>query len=98
MNTICILKGGPMLKISVGGKVIEFESHPYCGPNILKRNGEPLEKQPEDFLNAASLWVQQGKRMENGLCRWDHEPEDIVEHLGGKHWKIVGQKPARRGE
>ena len=78
----CVDCGGPMLKISVGGKVIEFEMHPYCGPNILNRKGEPLKHQPADFLMAASLWAQQGQRMEYGLCRWDHPPKEIVKHLG----------------
>lgn len=92
--------GGPMLKISVGGKVFEFEMHWYCGPTLLNAKGEPIDlnKHPKAFLEAVSLWAKQGKRMENGLCRWDHEPEEIREHLGGRHWKIVGYHPAKRGE
>lgn len=86
-----------MLKISVGGKVIEFEMHPWCGPTILKRNGEPLKEQPMPFLEAASLWAQQGQRMEDGLCRWDHPPKEITKHLGGRYWKIVGYEPAVKG-
>lgn len=89
--------GGPMLKIFVKGKIIEFEMHPYCGPNILNKRGEPLANQPVDFLKAASLWAQQGKRMENGLCRWDHEPELITKHLGGRHYLLIGEKPPKRG-
>lgn len=61
-----------MHKISVGGKIYEFEMHPYCGPNILNRNGEPLKHQPLDFLEAASLWAQQGQMVDGGLCRWEH--------------------------
>ena len=92
----CVDCGGPMLKISVGGKVIEFEMHPYCGPNILNRKGEPLANQPDDFLTAASLWAQQGQRMEDGLCRWDHPPKEILKHLGGRHWQILGyEKPVK---
>ncbi len=96
---IHISMGGPMRKISVGGRIIEFEMHPYCGPNILhKRTGEPLANQPMDFLHAASLWHQQGQRIdENGLCVWFHDPEDILEHKGGRHYLIVGQKPAKEG-
>lgn len=86
-----------MLKISVGGRIIEFEMHPYCGPNILNKRGEPSEKQPMDFLKAASLWAQQGKRMEDGLCRWDHEPKPIKRHLWGNNWEIVGWEPVERG-
>lgn len=94
---VCILAGGPLLNISVGGRIIEFEMHPYSGPHILDRNGNPLKHQPADFLKAASLWAQQGQRMEDGLCRWDHEREPIAEHLGGRHWKVTGYEDARRG-
>ncbi len=86
-----------MLKISVGGEIIDFEMHPNCGPNILDRNGRPLNRQPHDFLHAASLWAQQGKRMENGLCRWDHEPKMITKHLGGRRYKLVGYEHPMRG-
>lgn len=98
MKLLHISLGGPMRKISVGGKVIEFEMHPYCGPNILKRNGEPLKHQPMAFLEAASLWAQQGEKIdEQGLCIWFREPKEILQHLGGKHWKLVGYEPAERG-
>ena len=95
---MCVLAGGPMRKISVGGKIYEFEMHPYCGPTILNRKGSPAAIQPRDFLHAASQWAQQGERMEGDLCRWDHEPKEILKHLGGRHWKLVGYEPAVRGE
>ena len=94
----CVLVGGPMLKISVNKKVIEFEMHPFCGPNILNKKGTPLKRQPPPFLYAVSQWARQGKRMENGLCRWDHEPKPILKHLGGRHWLIVGKEPPVKGE
>jgi hypothetical protein len=97
-GTVALLDcGGPMFKISVGGKIIEFEMHPYCGPNILDRKGRPLDKQPQDFLEAASLWASQGRRMEDGLCRWDHEPEPITKHIGGKHYAVTGYTKPRKG-
>ena len=86
-----------MLKISVGGTVIDFEMHPYCGPNILNRKGSPLANQPHDFLVAASLWAQQGRRMEDGLCRWDHPPKRIRKQISGSHWQSVGREPPVRG-
>lgn len=90
----------PLLKISVGGKIYEFEMHPYCGPTLLSKKGDPIDvaKHPKDFLHASSLWAQQGKRMEDGFCRWDHEPKKIVKHLGGKYYKIVGYEKSVRGE
>jgi hypothetical protein len=52
-----------MHKISVNGKIYEFEMHQWCRPNVLnKRTGGPLAKQPMAFLEAASLWAQQGER------------------------------------
>jgi hypothetical protein len=64
--------GGPMRKIEVGGKIIEFEMHHFCGPNILnKQTGSPLANQPLDFLRAVSLWCQQGRKIdERGICIW----------------------------
>jgi hypothetical protein len=97
MNVVCILTGGPTLKISVKGKVYSFEDHPYCGPVVLTRRGDPASVQPMAFLKAASLWYAQGKRVEGGLCRWDHEPKEILKHLGGRHWQIVGHEPPVRG-
>lgn len=97
-KVICLLTGGPMHKISVCGKIYEFEMHRWCGPNILNRKGEPCKHQPPDFLRATSLWAQQGQRIENGLCRWDHEPKPIVEHIVGKHYWLRGHEAPVKGE
>lgn len=91
-------KPPPEFDIRVGGKRYHFEWHPYMGPVALKRNGDPAKAQPGPFLEAASLWNAHGRRMEDGLCRWDHEPKEILKHLGGRNWKIVGYHPAVRGE
>jgi hypothetical protein len=97
-GTVALLDcGGPMLKISVDGKIIEFEMHPYCGPTILNKKGSPLTYQPVSFLKAASLWAQQGKRMEDGLCRWDHESEPIAKHIVGKNYVVTGYTKPRKG-
>lgn len=96
-TAVHVLEGGPMLKISVRGKIFEFEMHPFCGPNLLNRKGEAIKNQPMHFLEAVSLWAQQGERMEDGLCRWDHEPEPILQHLGGNNWKITGYKEPKKG-
>lgn len=90
--------GGPMRKISVNGRIYEFEMHWYCGPTILNRKGDPLKHQPLDFLHAASLWAQQGERVDdNGLCVWEHEAKPILKHLGGRHYKIIGHEPPQPG-
>lgn len=97
-NTVVhMLDGGHMLKISSRGKIYEFEMHPFCGPALLNRKGEALKNQPGHFLKAVSLWARQGERIENGLCRWDHESEPILEHIVGNHWKITGYKEPKKG-
>lgn len=100
MKVIYINVGGPMRKISVNGKIYDFEMHPYCGPTLLDKNEVPvdLNKHPKEFLEAASLWAQQGQRIEDGLCRWDLEPKAILKHAGGRHWRIVGYEPTEKGK
>lgn len=93
-----ILVGGPTRKISVNGKILTFEMHPMCGPILLKRNGDAAAKQPMAFLEAASLWAQQGQRMEGDLCRWDRPGEMITEHIAGKHYKFIGMTEPTKGQ
>ncbi len=101
LTIIHISTGGPMRTIQVNGRRYTFEMHPYCGPTILNRKGEPAKKQPVEFLHAASLWAQQGKRIEDGLCRWDHPEEEIpIGKKIGRSFFVerFDIKPARRGE
>lgn len=97
MRLACILTGGPEFDIQVEGERYHFEMHPYCGPNVLTEKGEPAANQPIPFLKAASLWDQQGQRLEDGLCIWDHEPKPILQHIGGKHYRVLGYHPPERG-
>lgn len=83
--------------ISVDGKIYEFEMHTYCGPVRLNKRGDPHAYQPAAFLKAASLWLQQGRKIEDGLCVWHREPEPIVERRGGIDI-LVGYTEARKGE
>ncbi|HWL50798.1 MAG TPA: hypothetical protein VNQ90_00075 [Chthoniobacteraceae bacterium] len=101
MNFISISVGGPDRKISIDGKIYTFEMHPYCGPCLLNGQGDPVDpnKTFMKFLEAASLWAQQGERIgEDGLCIYDHPPEPIKQHIRGRHWKITGYTEPRRGE
>lgn len=98
MKIICILTGGPDYEIQVNGRRIRFEMHPICGPCALNRRGDPLAKQPVYFLEAASLWAQQGMRVENGLCVWEHEPRPILKKLNNRNYLIEGYEPAQKGE
>ncbi len=89
--------GGPEYDIQVDGKRFHFEMHPYCGPVAINKRGEELKRQPLNFLAAVSLWDQQGRRVEDGLCRWDREPIPILKHLGGKNYLITGYHQPVRG-
>lgn len=82
------------MKISVGGNIFFFEDP----MPMYKRTGEELRQPPTGFLGAVSLWCQQGKRIEGGLCRWDHEPEPILKWFNKSSAFIVGYRPAKRGE
>ncbi len=100
MNAILLL-GGPTRTIQVDGVRYNFEMHPRLGPCLLGKDGEPVSvRHPKQkrFLYAASLWAVQGQRIEDGLCRWDHKQEDILRHIGGRNYVVVGQKPVRCGE
>lgn len=98
MKLIHMSVGGPDFTIQVNGKRIRFEFHPYCGPIAIKKTGEAKKVQPHAFLEAASLWAQQGKKVgEDGLCIWFREPREMVQHLGGKHYSFLGYEPAERG-
>lgn len=92
--------GGPMYKISRRRKIYEFEDNQFAGPTILnKRTGSPATLQPTPFLEAVSLWAQQGRKVdENGLCIWFHEPEPILKHVIGRHYLITGYTEPKRGD
>jgi hypothetical protein len=97
----CILTvAGPTYKMSVGGKIFDFEWHSYCGPIALNKCGDPLRNQPNAFLEAASLWGQQGKRVDEktGLCIWFAAAHPITQHIGGRHYKVTGWTDPIRGE
>lgn len=100
MKVSCILLGGPVQTIRVRGKPYRFEMHHYCGPFTVKKNDDPTANQPEPgdpFWEAVTLWDRQGRKVENGECVWFHEPEPILEHLGGRNYYVLGHKPAVRG-
>ena len=91
---ICILTGGSEFKIRVGGKtfVFEFPNH-YGGPAALTKRGNISSVQTKAFLEAASLWDQQGRRINSeGYCVWTPPPKDILQHICGSHYLVIGQE------
>ncbi len=103
MTLVHVSLGGPMRTIQVNGIRFIFEMHPYCGPTILNRRGEPAKNQPSQFLHAASLWAQQGQKVDDsGLCVWEHPAEDvpILKRVSRRASVVTGwtKIAARKGE
>ncbi|HEX2879875.1 MAG TPA: hypothetical protein VHO25_10125 [Polyangiaceae bacterium] len=71
MKLGCLLLGGPQYGIEIGGESYSFEMHPQLGPLPKADLGHKHE-----FWRAASLWVKQGERVENGIAIWE-EPREV---------------------
>lgn len=89
--------GGPSRYIKDStGKEWRFEDPPYFGPIVETKTGAVRENQPGErspFWPAVEAWYAQGKQVdERGFCIWTPPPEPILEHMGGKHYKVVGYK------
>jgi hypothetical protein len=90
------MMGGPDHKIRAGGKEFRFEMHPYLGPCLLGKRGDPLSTLPpkkSPFWDALYWWTKQGKQVDaNGWCvfKWETKPAHILKHMGGKHYPVLG--------
>lgn len=87
--------GGPTRVITdAKGKRWTFEMHPYCGPIVLDKHGNPMSRQlgeKSPFWEATTRWCQGGQRLnEVGECVWEPEKKPILEHIVGKHYRAVG--------
>lgn len=75
VELIHICYGGPDRWLSVSGKIMCFEDHPYCGPIVLTpKTGEIAQNQPPEkhvFWSHVNAWYAQGKQ---------------VLKVGGKTW------------
>lgn len=60
--------GGPILKMPVGGKLIDFEMHRYSGPMPLRKDGEVRERIPRGFWVAFEAWDKVGRLMSGDIC------------------------------
>jgi hypothetical protein len=67
LKIIHISTGGPDRYLTVAGKTVLFEEHPYCGPIVLhKQTKDPIENQPKEsdlFWVHYDAWAMQGKRV-----------------------------------
>lgn len=95
MTLIHISLAGPTRHITDSkGKRWTFEMHHYCGPIALNKSGDPMERQPGErspFWHAVTRWAQGGHRLNGIECIWEEEPKPILEHIGGKHYRVVGR-------
>jgi hypothetical protein len=60
-RTAFLCMGGPVYTLTVRGTPMTFEMHPYCGPIVLGKNGDPLAVQPHErhpFWDAFEQWQQ----------------------------------------
>lgn len=93
MTLIHISFAGPERFITdAKGKRWKFEMHRYCGPIVLGAKGDPLDKQPGDkspFWHAVSRWAQDGHRLNGVDCFWEEEIPLKIEHIAGKHYRVV---------
>jgi hypothetical protein len=96
MRVACVLFGGEDRRILVRGKVELFEDHPYCGPMPVRKDGRERHLGPRHpFWQAVTDWYRCGKPVDDeGFCLYAPEPKDILRHIGGRQWKVVGQEPA----
>ena len=95
MTIIHISMGGPNHAIfDEAGKRYKFEMHRMFGPILLRSDGEVAARQPGEkspFWQVVTWWAQQGQKVDaNGLCQWEKPPEPKLQHLGGRHYKVIG--------
>ena len=96
---IHIAYGGPDRYLSVGCKQYRFEDHPYCGPVVIGKNGDPLENQPPEsspFWEAVNCWYRQGKVTEQvcgeTFAKWVKPTPERMIHIGGNHYMLDTSK------
>lgn len=93
---ICSFTDDVTYRIVVEGREWRFDYGAMFGPLFVSARGRDLKNQPKhvSLLRAVTLWARQGKRVDAGQCVWDEPPPLRVEHLGGKHYKLLpGQEP-----
>ncbi len=82
--------GGAEFNIETSKGLIRFEWSERFGPMAVTKTGAERNLSPRHpFWRAASLWNLQGRRVENGLAIW-HEPrKPKLEHIGGRHYRVI---------
>ena len=99
-KVIHIMLGGPGISIIDGrSRKWRFEDHPYCGPVVIGKNGDPLENQPPEsspFWEAVNCWYRQGKVTEQvcgeTFAKWVKPTPERMIHIGGNHYMLDTSK------
>jgi hypothetical protein len=94
MKGVHLLFGGPTRTITdAKGKRWTFEMHHYCGPIVLNKSLDPMPTQPAErspFWHAVTRWAQGNHRLNGIDCIWEEDREPVLEHIAGKHYRVVG--------
>lgn len=70
-SLVCLLVGGPIIRIATNHGVVGFEWHDYFGPMpVSLKRGRVGDERPlpekHDFWNKVTLWAQNGMKVKDG--------------------------------
>lgn len=92
---------GPFIITDENGKQWRFEDSDRFGPFILGKKGDPLASQPGErspFWRVHSIWVQQGRRVEDEInCLWN-EPKPTTVRMLSKRVGVVVENGEENGK
>lgn len=95
LSTACILRCSDAAdyRIRVDGREYLFEFSAMFGPLFIGKRGHEINQSsvPLGAFEAVTQWHGQGKRIgESGFCVWRPPDKDITQHLGGRHYMVIG--------
>jgi hypothetical protein len=82
--------GDDEFEIETSKGIIRFEWSDRFAPMPVTKTGAQRNLAPRHpFWRAVSLWILQGRRIENGRAFW-HEPrKPKYDHIGGRHYLAI---------
>lgn len=81
---------GAELTVVTSKGPIRFEFSEFFGPMPVTATGAERELEPRHpFWRAASLWRLQGARAEGGQAIWREPAKLVLEHIAGRHWRVI---------
>lgn len=88
---------GPYV-IETNGVSYRFEDSDQFGPLLIKKNGDPRDKQPgprSPFWRAHWLWKQQGRQMkpDHITCIWRNPRPTIYQRVGNRSYVLEHGEP-----